>query len=354
MALKTADFDYPLDSTLIAQHPSARRDQSRLLVLRRRDGRLIDQVFSELPQVLKAGDLLVLNDTAVIPARFLCRRAGGGRVDGLFLREMSQGHWEVMLRNAGRCRRGEKLAVESSQEAVVELGKRLGEGRYELTVSPSRPALDLLGEFGLPPLPPYIRRTAGEHAAEDRQRYQTVYAARPGAVAAPTAGLHFTQELLDALAAKGIHTVPVTLHVGVGTFAPVKAEGPGGHRMHAEWYELPAATASAVQAARREGRRIVAVGTTSLRVLESAGGAAGELVPGSGWTELFLYPPAWFGVVDGLITNFHLPRTTLLMLVAAFCSPGDQNGLETVRAAYAHASARRYRFYSYGDAMLIE
>ncbi|MCJ7543526.1 MAG: tRNA preQ1(34) S-adenosylmethionine ribosyltransferase-isomerase QueA [Phycisphaerae bacterium] len=352
--MKTSDFDYPLDIALVAQHPSAQRDQSRLLVLRRRDGRVSDHVFSELPGILKAGDLLVVNDTAVIPARFLCRRGGGGRVDGLFLRELSPGRWEVMLRNAGRCRRGETLTVEASPGVVVELGKRLGEGRYELTVSPARLALDLLREFGLPPLPPYIRRAGGEHAAADRQRYQTVYAARPGAVAAPTAGLHFTHELLAALAGKGIHTAAVTLHVGVGTFAPVKAEDPIAHRMHAEWYELPASTAEAVQAARREGRRVVAVGTTSLRVLETAGVAGRVLVAGSGWTELFVYPPARFRVVDALITNFHLPRTTLLMLVAAFCSPGDEKGLERVRAAYAHASAQRYRFYSYGDAMLIQ
>ena len=215
------------------------------------------------------------------------------------------------------------------------------------------PALELVRQFGLPPLPPYIRRAAGEHAAEDRRRYQTVYAARPGAVAAPTAGLHFTPELLDALTAKGIRTAAVTLHVGVGTFAPVKVEHPSAHRMHAEWYELPAATAEAIRAARRGQRRIVAVGTTSLRVLETAG-RGGEVASGSGWTDLFVYPPAQFHLVDALITNFHLPRTTLLMLVAAFCSPGDEKGLEMILAAYAHAAARKYRFYSYGDAMLIE
>jgi S-adenosylmethionine:tRNA ribosyltransferase-isomerase len=353
VALKTSDFDYPLDEGLIAQHPSDRRDQSRLLVLHRRDGRLSDHVFAELPPILRAGDLLVLNDTAVIPARFICRRSGGGRVDGLFLRELSAGRWEAMLRSAGRCRRSESLTVEGHQDTSVELGRRLGQGRYELTVTPAQPALDLLRRFGLTPLPPYIHRPPAGDDPQDRDRYQTVYAARPGAVAAPTAGLHFTKELLAALEAKGIRRVALTLHVGAGTFAPVTSDDPTGHRMHAEWYELPAATAEAVRTARREGRRIVAVGTTSLRVLEAATGG-GELAAGSGWTELFLYPPAEFRMVDALITNFHLPRTTLLMLVAAFCSPGQERGVEMIRTAYAHAAERGYRFYSYGDAMLIE
>ncbi len=353
MALKTSDFDYPLDATLIAQRPSDRREQSRLLVLRRPEGRLSDHVFAELPNILRAGDLLVVNDTAVIPARFICRRASGGRVDALFLRELSAGRWEALLRNAGRCRRGQKLTVERAEDVSVELVQPLGEGRYELSVSPPEPALDLLRRFGLTPLPPYIRRPPGQDDATDRQRYQTVYATRPGAVAAPTAGLHFTPALLEALAARGIHTASLTLHVGVGTFAPVKCQDPRSHHMHAEWYELPQATAEAVRSARRQGRRVVAVGTTSLRVLETATGG-GQPVAGSGWTELFVYPPAQFHLVDALITNFHLPRTTLLMLVAAFCSPGDEKGLDIIHRAYAHAAAGGYRFYSYGDAMLIE
>jgi S-adenosylmethionine:tRNA ribosyltransferase-isomerase len=353
VALKTSDFDYPLPPELIAQHPSDRRDQSRLLVLRRRDGQMSDHVFAELPSLLWAGDLLVLNDTAVIPARFICRRAGGGRVEGLFLHELSGDRWEAMLRNASRCRRGERLTIEGAEDATVELGMALGQGRYELTVTPAAPALELLGRCGMTPLPPYIRRPATADDPRDRDHYQTVYAARPGAVAAPTAGLHFTDELLKALADKGIRRAALTLHVGVGTFAPVSAAQPAGHRMHAEWYDLPAATAEAVRTARQEGRRVVAVGTTSLRVLETAA-SGGELTPGSGWTQLYLYPPAEFRMVDALITNFHLPRTTLLMLVAAFCWPGAETGLEMTRTAYAHAVQRRYRFYSYGDAMLIE
>ncbi len=367
MPLRTSDFDYPLDKTLVAQHPCLRRDRSRLLVLRRRDGQMSDHVFSDLPRLLRAGDLLVVNDTAVIPARFTCRRAGGGRIDGLFCREPSVGRWEVLFRNAGRCRRSEKLSVEGASDVVMELSKNLGGGQYELAVSPAAPALDLLRQFGRTPLPPYIRRRRRQADQADRRRYQTVYAAHPGAVAAPTAGMHFTAALLGKLAAKGIRTAAVTLHVGVGTFAPVKVEDLTRHRMHAEWYELPAATAKAVRAARREGRRVVAVGTTSLRVLETiaAGGEGGSgvsgigeieknLAPRSGWTDLFIHPPYRFGLVDALITNFHLPRSTLLMLVAAFCSPGDQKGLEKILTAYAHAAAAGYRFYSYGDAMLIE
>jgi S-adenosylmethionine:tRNA ribosyltransferase-isomerase len=357
VALRTSDFDYPLDSALIAQQPSARRDRSRLLVLRRCDGQMSDRVFSDLPELLRSGDLVVINDTAVIPARFSCRRSGGGRIDGLFCREESIGRWEVMLRNAGRCRRGETLRVEGFSDVVMEMSKNLGGGQYELAVSPAAPAMDLLRQFGRTPLPPYIRRREHQANRPDRRRYQTVYAAHPGAVAAPTAGLHFTATLLRKLTSKGIHTAAVTLHVGVGTFAPVKVEDLTRHRMHAEWYELPAATARAVQAARREGRRIVAVGTTSLRVLETvAGGGESEknLAPRSGWTDLFVYPPYRFRLVDALITNFHLPRSTLLMLVAAFCSPGDEKGLEKILAAYAHAAAAGYRFYSYGDAMLIE
>jgi S-adenosylmethionine:tRNA ribosyltransferase-isomerase len=356
MALKTSDFDYPLDPALIAQQPAARRDQSRLLVLRRSDGQMSDHEFRELPELLRAGDLLVVNDTAVIPARFTCRRAGGGRIDGLFCREQAPGRWEVLLRNAGRCRQSEKLGVEGSPDTVVEIVGNLGDGRYELAVSPAAPALDLLRQFGGTPLPPYIRRRGRQDDPADRRRYQTVYAARPGAVAAPTAGLHFTDGLLEALAGRGIRVAPLTLHVGVGTFAPVKVADPAKHPMHAEWYDLPAATAEAVQAARQEGRRIVAVGTTSVRVMETAaaGGSVEKIAPASGWTELFIRSPYRFRLVDALITNFHLPQSTLLMLVAAFCSPGDERGLAIIRSAYAHAAVHKYRFYSYGDAMLIE
>jgi len=360
MTLRLGDFDYLLDPQRIAQRPVGRRDESRLMVLQRRDGTRDHHVFRDLPGLLRSDDLLVVNDTRVIPARFSCRRATGGKVEGLFLREGEPGQWDVLLRNAGRCREGELLALVESEPAVaIELLVRHGQGAWGVAVRPARPAADVLARAGRTPLPPYIHRPGlpdepGDVEGEDRRRYQTVYAARDGAVAAPTAGLHFTPRVLDELADRGIRTAHVTLHVGLGTFAPVKVEDLSEHVMHREWYELSAAAASAVRAARADGRRVIAVGTTSVRVLESAAGATGEIEPASGWTDLFLYPPAEFHAVDAMITNFHLPRSTLLMLVAAFCSPGETAGLAMILDAYAEAARREYRFYSYGDAMLIE
>jgi S-adenosylmethionine:tRNA ribosyltransferase-isomerase len=359
MILMANDFDYPLPSELIAQRPRARRDQSRLMVLRRDSAAIGHRVFGEIPSLLRPGDLLVVNDTRVIPAKFSCRRRTGGRIEGLFLREPSPGRWEVLLKNAGRCREGESLELLGEAAPQIELMENRGEGRWLAAVLPPGPAVEILARVGRTPLPPYIRRPAGppqppEIDQEDRLRYQTVYAARPGAVAAPTAGLHFTERLLAELRTRGIETARVTLHVGLGTFAPVKVEDLTAHRMHREWYELSAPAAAAVNAARAASRRIVAVGTTSVRVLETVADEAGRAAPGSGWTDLFLYPPAEFHATDALITNFHLPRSTLLMLVAAFCSPGATDGLRTILAAYAQAVRERYRFYSYGDAMLIE
>ena len=358
MPLETGDFNYPLDPGRIAQHPAGRRDQARLMVLRRGGGPRGHHVFAELPRLLRPGDLLVLNDTRVLPARFSCTRATGGRVEGLFLREPAAGQWEVLLKNASRCRPGEVLALAGSPETVdVELLENRGEGTWLVGVRPARPAGEVLARAGRTPLPPYIRRPGPAETPEeptDRRRYQTIYAARDGAVAAPTAGLHFTRRVFDALAAQGIETARVTLHVGLGTFSPVKSEHLASHAMHREWYELPAPAATALNAARAAGRRIVAVGTTSVRVLETAVDAAGAFAARDGWTDLFLYPPADFRAVDALITNFHLPRSTLLMLVAAFCSPGRTDGVRTILDAYAEAVRLAYRFYSYGDAMLIE
>ena len=359
MALRTSDFDYALDPELIAQQPLRRRDRSRLMALHRRTGRCDHHVFAELASLLRPGDLLVLNDTRVVPARFFCRRATGGRVEGLFLREPEAGRWEVLLRNAGRCRPEESLALAGAEGAELQLLEDRGEGNWLLAVRPPRPAADVLAEAGRTPLPPYIRRPGDPErppATEpiDRDRYQTIYAAHNGAVAAPTAGLHFTEEVLSGLAARGIETCRLTLHVGLGTFAPVKADTLADHPMHGEWYELPGGSATALNDARQAGRRIVAVGTTSVRVLETVADEAGRFRAADGWTRLFLHPPAEFRAVDALITNFHLPRSTLLMLVAAFCSPGRTDGVQTILAAYAEAVRRRYRFYSYGDAMLIE
>ena len=357
--LKTGDFDYKLDASLIAQHPCQRRDASRLMVLDRSSGRREHRVFSDLPELLRSGDLLVLNDTRVIPAKFVCRRSGGGRVEGLFCRQIEAGRWEVLLKNASRCRPGQTLAFDRSDRFTLRLAEALGQGRWLVTVLPAEPAEVVLEAVGSTPLPHYIRRGGEREEEADRLRYQTVYASRAGAVAAPTAGLHFTEELLAKLEQRGVRTAWLTLHVGTGTFLPVTEENPRRHKMHPEWYGLPADTAGELNAARREGRRVVAVGTTSLRVLETLGVPAavyrggGQFRPTSGWTDLFILPPAEFRAVDAMVTNFHLPRSTLLMLVAAFCQPGGTDGLKMVLDAYAEAAKMRYRFYSYGDAMLI-
>jgi S-adenosylmethionine:tRNA ribosyltransferase-isomerase len=332
--------------------PTAVRDQSRLMVLDRSGGTCRHHVFRDLPDLLRPGDLLVLNDTAVIPARFFCRRRTGGKVEGLFLQEVTPGLWEVMLKGAGRCREGEVLEVLGQEGAKATMERRGGPGLWRLAVDPPVTAAELLGRIGRTPLPPYIRRPRATDDGRDRLAYQTVYAARPGAVAAPTAGLHFTRQLLDALAGKGVETTCLTLHVGLGTFAPVKSGSLERHRMHAEWYELTEAAAGSVARAKVQGRRVVAVGTTTVRALESAA-RTGTILPHRGRTDLFIYPPFTFRLVDALITNFHLPRSTLLMLVAAFCAPGSAAGVKMILDAYAQAVSQRYRFYSYGDAMLI-
>ncbi len=360
--LTIADFDYFLDPQMIAQRPLERRDRSRLMVLNRDSGRASNHIFTELPTLLRKGDLLVLNDTRVIPAKFTCRRPTGAKLEGLFLREDQPGNWEILLNGAGRCRPGERLVLVGGGDIRLELLANLGRGRWRVAVRPVASVQEVLQQAGLIPLPPYIRRPGVMSDPEDRQRYQTVYAETPGAVAAPTAGLHFTDELLADLAEAGIETARVTLHVGLGTFAPVKCENLAEHKMHTEWYELSAAAAEKLDAARQAGRRIVAVGTTSLRVLETVGAERFQraqsrrdlFAPASGWTDLFVYPPADFRAVDAMITNFHLPRSTLLMLVAAFCSPGRTDGVKMILDAYATAQQMEYRFYSYGDAMLIE
>jgi len=359
MPVETGDFNFHLPSELVAQQPADRRDASRMLVLDRSTGELAHRVFTDLPDQLQSGDLLVLNDTRVIPARFFCRRRTGGRIEGLFLCERPGGEWEVMLKGAGRCRPGEPLSLLGAEDVQLTLAENCGAGQWRLTVAPAIPAVELLERVGQTPLPPYIRRPDASQEGLDRPRYQTVYADRPGAVAAPTAGLHFTDEVFARLADRGVETTRLTLHVGAGTFLPVTADSPADHKMHAEWYDLPAAAAEAVSSARAAGRRVIAVGTTSVRLLEAVARdqrlADGRrpLRPTTGWTDIFLYPPAEFLAVDALVTNFHLPRSTLLMLVAAFCSPGDTAGIATILDAYAEAVRQEYRFFSYGDAMLI-
>jgi S-adenosylmethionine:tRNA ribosyltransferase-isomerase len=335
-------FDYELPSDLIAQQPAAERDQARLLVVRRSGGSLKHHLISDLPAVLDAGDLLVLNDTQVLPARLLGRRARtGGKWEGLFLREHPDGVWELMSQTRGCLTEGETIDVEPGPLRLELIGRS---AHWLARPSEAGSPAELLQRYGHVPLPPYIRKGRAEPG--DRDRYQTVYAERPGAVAAPTAGLHFTPHLLERLGQRGIETAVVTLHVGLGTFQPIQAEDFRQHQMHREWGELPAATAEAIAKCRQSGNRVVAVGTTTVRVLETVA-ATGQLRPWSGETDLYIYPPYRFRAVDALLTNFHLPRSTLLLLVGAFA------GVELLRKAYEAAIAERYRFFSYGDAMLI-
>ncbi len=347
--MRTADFDYDLPPELIAQEPAARRDASRLLVLRRAGGAREHRRMADLPDLLAPGDLLVLNNTRVTPSRLFARKAEtGGRVELLFLEAAAPGEWDVLLRAHHRPRPGDRLLLDAAGAAATFVADgRHGAARLRLEAGVDLPAL--LEREGQMPLPPYIRRKAAspERAAADRERYQTVYASRPGAVAAPTAGLHFTPELFARLAARGVARTEVTLHVGPGTFRPVTAERVEEHRMDAERWELPAETAAAVAAARARGGRVVAVGSTSVRTLETAAARPEGFGPGAGRTELFIVPPHTFRVVDGLLTNFHLPRSTLLMMVCAFA------GRDAVLGAYADAIREHYRFFSYGDAMLI-
>lgn len=338
-------FDYRLPPERIAQEPMEPRDRARLLVLGRASGRLADRAVGELPELLRPGDCLVVNDTRVLPARLFGRLLAGERpVEILFLRELGPGRWEVLIRPGRLVRTGADLTLADGQVRATVVAEEEA-GRRELAVDWPAPARDLLLRWGLPPLPPYIRRYR-KPEGEDWGRYQTVYAARDGAVAAPTAGLHFTAALLERLARRGVELHAVTLHVGPGSFRPIRAARVEEHRMETEAFEIPEATARAVSRAREEGRRVIAVGTSTTRALESAADGRG-VAPGQGWTELFIAPGFAFRVLDGLLTNFHLPRSSLLLLVAAFA------GRERVLGAYAHAVARGYRFYSYGDAMLI-
>jgi S-adenosylmethionine:tRNA ribosyltransferase-isomerase len=339
----TRDFDYDLPPASIAQEP-APRGESRLLVLDRQGSDRHARV-RDLPRLLRPGDLLVLNDTRVIPARLHGRSAGGGKMEILLLERLADREWEALVKPGRRARPGSLIRIEEGLAAEVVDKREDGPShRYRLRFSePIEPHLDRLGHI---PLPPYIHRP---DTPEDRERYQTVFARRPGAVAAPTAGLHFTAELLREIEAAGVETARVTLHVGLGTFKPVAAERVEEHRMESERYEIGEEAAGAVRRARTAGRRIVAVGTTVVRTLESAAKAGdGEVRAGSGATELFITPGFRFQAVDALLTNFHLPCSTLLMLVSALA------GRERVLAAYAEAVREGYRFYSYGDAMLAE
>ncbi len=344
--MRTDEFDYDLPAKLIAQTPLPNRDESRLLVLRRTTGTLEHRVFRDLPDLLSPGDLLILNDTKVVAARLRGRRARtGGRWEGLFLTTLEDGTWEIMSQTRGRLSTGEEIAIEPPPLKLTLL-RKTNDGTW--IVAPSAQADDdpykLLDQVGEVPLPPYIRR--GHSDSDDKLRYQTVYAQKPGAVAAPTAGLHFTPSLFELLTQRGVDRAFVTLHVGGGTFQPIKAVNVSDHHIHCEWGQITSAAVNSVSQCKQQGGRVIAVGTTSVRVLESAARIE-PLAPTSGPTDLFIYPPFPFRIVDGLITNFHLPRSSLLVLVSAFA------GIDLIRHAYQEAVAREYRFYSYGDAMLI-
>jgi len=337
------DYDYVLPPEAVAQRPAQPRDASRLLILRRDSAGVEHRRFCDLPHLLRRGDLLVLNDTRVIPARLLGRKLpGGGRAELLLVRRRGEGLWEAMPRMSGRLRPGQEIDL--GEGARARLVRQLEGSSWEIAFQGPGDVDDLLERAGHMPLPPYIRR---DDTPEDRSWYQTVYAEEPGAVAAPTAGLHFTPGLLRELTAAGIGITQVTLHVGPGTFRPLGRAELAGGELHGEFYRLSSVAAETIAGTRAAGGRVVAVGTTSVRLLESCASAAGELIPGEGETRLFIRPPYVFRIADALITNFHLPRTSLLMLVAAFVER------ERVLAAYREALAEGYRFYSYGDAMLI-
>ncbi len=339
--MKTRDFFYELPQELIAQTPLPRRDASRLMLLDKRSGEVRHSVFSRLPEYLRPGDCLVMNDSRVLPARLFGRRPSGGAVEVLLLKDLGEGVWECLTRPGRKTPVGTELLFGEGElrgevvEAVRDGNKRI-RFRYEGIF------LEVLEKLGRMPLPPYIKAEL-----RDPERYQTVYARSPGSAAAPTAGLHFTPELLKTLEGMGVELLYVTLHVGLGTFRPVKEEEITDHEMHAEFCMIPEETAIRLNAAKREGRRVISVGTTSCRTLEAAADENGFLRPFADWVNIFIYPGYRFKCIDALITNFHLPESTLLMLVSALA------GREQVLAAYRTAVEEKYRFFSFGDAMFI-
>ncbi|MDD2582196.1 MAG: tRNA preQ1(34) S-adenosylmethionine ribosyltransferase-isomerase QueA [Desulfuromonadaceae bacterium] len=338
------DFTYYLPQDLIARHPTEKRDDSRLMLLDRSSGSIAEDTFCNLQAYLRPGDLLVMNDTRVIPARLFGRKPTGGRVEIFLLRRLTciEERWECLLRSSKKFREGQEILLESGMTAVIL--SRCESENWLVEFTGEEPFQVWLEREGHIPLPPYLQR---DDCHADRERYQTVVAREPGAVAAPTAGLHFTRELLDRLASNGIETAFLTLHTGLGTFLPVRALHVEEHQIHTERFVIPPDTAGAVNRTKASGGRVIAVGTTSARTLEYSAQQAGHVVAGSGEADIYIYPGYSFRVVDALITNFHLPESTLLMLVSALA------GRESVLDAYHEAVSRGFRFYSYGDAMFI-
>lgn len=340
--MKKSDFYFDLPEELIAQTPLQQRDQSRLMRLDKRSGEIEHRHFYELPELLRKGDCLILNDSRVLPARLLGSRLSGGSVELVLLRDLGEGRWECLSRPGRKTKPGTQLQFGEGEltavvEAVAEGGNRIVRFSYGGIF------LEVLERLGKMPLPPYIKEEL-----QDAERYQTVYSRELGSAAAPTAGLHFTDELLDRIRAKGIRTGFVTLHVGLGTFRPVKEEEIEDHDMHSEYCVVPEETARLINETKADGGRVIAVGTTSCRTLESFAAEDGSIAPSAGWTNIFIYPGYRFKCIDALITNFHLPESTLIMLVSALA------GREHVLRAYQTAVSEKYRFFSFGDAMLIE
>jgi S-adenosylmethionine:tRNA ribosyltransferase-isomerase len=357
-----SEFDYVLPEELIAQEPLPKREMSRMLRLSRAGGRVEDRCFREFPELLRPDDLVVFNNTRVLPARLYGHRSGSraqplsaqnpatrdflkGRVEVLLTKQVSHDEWECLVRPGRKIGMGERLYFGDREELVAEVVARGSFGERRIRFDPAPDFWAKLEQFGHVPLPPYISR---EDRSSDRERYQTVYARERGSVAAPTAGLHFTPEILARLRERGVETVEITLHVGLGTFQPVRVERVEEHKLHREHYGISGEAAEKINRALEQKRRVVAIGTTTVRTLEYAAKDLGRVQAGSGEADLFIYPGFQFRVVGALLTNFHLPKSTLLMLVCAF------EGRENVMAAYRHAVEQKYRFYSYGDCMFVE
>ena len=341
--MRIEEFDYHLPRSLIAQYPSSQRGETSLMALNRQTGRIEHQAFRDIGKYLRPGDLLVLNNTRVLPVRLVGKKETGGKIEMLLIpsRNGTTGEWKALIKNSERIKRGCRVQFESGLEGEVE---EVEAGKGRISFSDQADVTEILRKIGHIPLPPYIKR--GDEPL-DRERYQTVFAERDGSIAAPTAGLHFTHTLLQSLKENGVRTTMITLHVGVGTFAPVKARDIEDHAMEGEWVEISEEAAHEIEAAKARDGKVISVGTTTTRALESFADGHGGVRSGKGMTSLFIYPPYRFRVIDGLLTNFHLPKSTLIMLVSAFA------GRDFLTRAYQEAVLREYRFYSYGDAMLI-
>jgi len=343
---KLSSYDYKLPQSLIAQHPAPKRDQSRMLFLERKSGKISNHNFTEIVSLLPESSCLVINNTKVLPARILGKRQSGGKIEALLIEENNNGDWSAILRKAGRIKQGERLEF-CDGKLLAKAKERLEEGEWLLEFEETERLKERLEDVGLPPLPPYIERrnTSDLQNTKDRERYQTCFATEPGAIAAPTAGLHFTPEILTEIVNRGINILEVTLHVGLGTFSSIDQEDIRKHKMHAEFFSVSSQTLRQLQVYQNNNKQMINVGTTSVRVLETL--ARQNFQDSSGWTDIFIYPPCKFKMTDGLLTNFHLPKSTLLLLVSAFC------GREFLLSSYQHAVAEKYRFFSYGDCMFI-